>query len=62
MVEWMMFSLRLLLILCRDVLGEGMLDRSMTLPQVHSFIISPRMDQGSNEEGVENTSDPLFVL
>ena len=32
MVEWMMVSLRLLLIFYRDVLGEGMLDRSMTLP------------------------------
>ena len=31
-VEWMMISLRLLLILCKYVLGEGMLDRSMTLP------------------------------
>ena len=62
MLEWMMFSLRLLLILCKDVLGEGMLNRSMTLPWVRSFIISPRMDQGLSEEGVENTSDPLFVL
>ena len=32
MVEWMIFSLQLLLILCKDVLGEGMLERSITLP------------------------------
>ena len=41
----------------KDVLGEGTLDRSMTLPQVHDFIISPRMDRGLSEEGVDNLSD-----
>ena len=46
----------------RDDLGEGILIRSMTLPWVHDFIISPRMDQGLSEEGVENTSDSFFVL
>ena len=43
--------------LSKDVLGEGTLDRSMTLPQVHDFIISPRMDRGLSEEGVDNLSD-----
>ena len=46
----------------RDVLGEGILDRSMTLLVVHSLVISPRMDQGLSEEGVENSSDSFFVL
>ena len=31
----------------------------MTLPQVHDFIISPRMDQGLSDEGVDNLSDLL---
>ena len=34
----------------------------MTLPLVHSFIISPRMVQGSSGEGVENNSDSIFAL
>ena len=46
----------------KDVLGEGTLDMSMTLPYVNDFIISPQMDRGLSEEGVENSSDPSFVL
>ena len=38
----------------KDVLGYGILDRSMTLPWVHNLIISPRMDRGSSEEGVDD--------
>ena len=41
----------------KDVLGEGTWDRFMTLPQVHDYIISPRMDRGLSEEGVDNLSD-----
>ena len=31
----------------------------MTLPEVHDFIISPRMDRGLSEEGVDNLFDLL---
>ena len=52
MVDWKTAS-------SKDVLGEGTLDRSMTLPQVHDFIISPRMDRRLSEEGVDNLSNLL---
>ena len=53
LVDWKVVS-------SRDVLREGILDRSITLPQVHDFIISPRMDRGLSEEGVDNISDLLL--
>ena len=50
LVDWKVAS-------SKNVLGYGILDRSMTLPQVYDFIISPRMDRGLSEEGVDNLSD-----
>ena len=50
LVDWKVAS-------SEDVLGEGTLDRPVTLHWVYDFIISPRMDRGLSEEGVDNLSD-----